>query len=64
MSPKPSILVYKKKSHYNEWEFLYSPLSERGMVGIQSPGIVTPPLQGGSPGAPPSPSPSPSPTPQ
>jgi type II secretory pathway pseudopilin PulG len=61
MSPKPSILVYKKKSHYNEWEFLYSPLSERGMVGIQNPGIVTLPLQGGSPGAPPSPSPTPTP---
>jgi hypothetical protein len=27
-SPKQSILVYKKKNHYNEWEFLYSPLSE------------------------------------
>ena len=63
MSPKPSILVYKKKSHYNEWEFLYSPLSERGMVGVQNPGIVTPPLQGGSPGAPPSPSPTPTPSP-
>jgi type II secretory pathway pseudopilin PulG len=24
-SPKQSILVYKKKNHYNQWEFLYSP---------------------------------------
>jgi hypothetical protein len=24
-SPKQSILIYKKKNHYNEWEFLYSP---------------------------------------
>ena len=28
-SPKQSILVYKKKNHYNEWEFLYSPLSDQ-----------------------------------
>jgi|SRR5947207_6883129 len=33
-SPKPSILVYKKKTHYNEWEFTYSPASEMG--GLQS----------------------------
>ena len=24
-SPKQSLMVYKKKNHYNEWEFLYSP---------------------------------------
>ena len=28
-SPKQSILVYKKKTHYNEWEFLYSPLIDQ-----------------------------------
>lgn len=28
-SPKQSILVYKKKKHYNEWEFLYSPLMDQ-----------------------------------
>lgn len=33
MSPKQSILVYKKKNHYNEWEFFYSPLSEQMMSG-------------------------------
>jgi type II secretory pathway pseudopilin PulG len=27
-SPKQSILVYKKKNHYNEWEFTYDPISE------------------------------------
>lgn len=27
-SPKESILVYKKKTHYNEWEFTYSPLMD------------------------------------
>lgn len=46
-SPKQSILVYKKKNHYNEWEFLYSPLSDQkanatgitGGTGIGSGGI-------------------------
>jgi uncharacterized membrane protein YgcG len=32
-SPKKSILVYKKKNHYNEWEFTYDPLSELKMIG-------------------------------
>ena len=27
-SPKKSILLYKKKDHYNQWEFTYSPLSD------------------------------------
>jgi type II secretory pathway pseudopilin PulG len=27
-SPKPSILVYKTKTHYNEWEFVYDPRAE------------------------------------
>ena len=49
-SPKQSILVYKKKNHYNEWEFLYSPLSDQ-MVNSSNQ-INQPPLQGGSPGAP------------
>ncbi|MGA7858502.1 MAG: type II secretion system protein [Terracidiphilus sp.] len=46
-SPKQSILVYKKKNHYNEWEFLYSPLSDQkanatgitGGTGLGSGGI-------------------------
>jgi type II secretory pathway pseudopilin PulG len=29
MSPKQSIYVYKKKNHYNEWEFTYDPMMER-----------------------------------
>jgi type II secretory pathway pseudopilin PulG len=33
MSPKQSILVYKKKNHYNEWEFVYDPLSEQMTMG-------------------------------
>jgi type II secretory pathway pseudopilin PulG len=28
-SPKKSIMVYKKKDHYNEWEFVYDPLAEQ-----------------------------------
>jgi type II secretory pathway pseudopilin PulG len=30
-SPKASLLVYKTKSHYNEWEFVYDPIMERMM---------------------------------
>jgi type II secretory pathway pseudopilin PulG len=32
-SAKQSILVYKKKNHYNEWEFVYDPLADRMMQG-------------------------------
>ncbi|HKF49941.1 MAG TPA: hypothetical protein VKB38_21440 [Terracidiphilus sp.] len=32
-SPKASILVYKKKTHYNEWEFTYTPLMDQQMMG-------------------------------
>ena len=32
-SPKQSILTYKKKNHYNEWEFLYSPLVDQMRQG-------------------------------
>ena len=31
-SPKQSIMVYKKKNHYNEWEFVYDPLAEQMML--------------------------------
>jgi len=55
MSPKQSILVYKKKSHYNEWEFLYSPLSDQQAMIGGAGANGGPPLQGGSPGAPPAP---------
>jgi hypothetical protein len=53
-SPNQSILVYKKKNHYNEWEFFYDPLADRMMGMPTNP--VTAPIggqQGGSPGAPP-----------
>jgi len=32
-SPKQSILVYKKKNHFNEWEFTYDPLSDMQTMG-------------------------------
>jgi hypothetical protein len=28
VSPRQSILIYKKKDHYNEWEFTYDPISD------------------------------------
>lgn len=31
-SPKQSILVYKKKNHYNEWEFTYDPMQDRQTI--------------------------------
>ncbi|HEY1984347.1 MAG TPA: hypothetical protein VGG85_03005 [Terracidiphilus sp.] len=59
-SPKQSILVYKKKNHYNEWEFTYSPLSEQqgGIInngatpmpsppGVGAPGVPIQPPAGG-----------------
>ena len=52
-SPKQSIFVYKKKNHYNEWEFLYSFLTDQqqmtggntGMIG-QPAGNTTTPVGG------------------
>ena len=72
-SPKHSILVYKKKDHYSEWEFTYSYLSEMNSgMGVmpqqpllpgQAPGTVNPtPAPGPSPGG--APTPTPTPTPQ
>jgi len=65
-SPKQSILVYKKKNHYIDWEFLYSPLIDQqqmgsgtGLNGI-NPGTPTTPL-GGSPTSPTTPTPPPTP---
>ncbi len=51
VSHKPSILVYKTKSRYNEWEFVYDPLADwalRGQVPTQPP--PGPPTNSGSPG--------------
>ena len=42
-SPKQSILVYKKKNHYNEWEFTYDPLSDMKTIGGGSTGLGSQP---------------------
>jgi len=50
-SHKKSILVYKTKNHYNQWEFVYDPLADwalRGQVPVQLP--ASPPTNSGSPG--------------
>jgi len=50
-SPRQSIMVYKTKDHYSEWEFVYSPLADWGIRGqlpmLPPPG---PPANSGSPG--------------
>jgi type II secretory pathway pseudopilin PulG len=44
-SPKATILVYKTKKHFNEWEFVYDPISER-MTVSSSLGAVGQPMSG------------------
>ena len=41
-SPKKSILVYKTKNHYNEWEFVYDPIVEQQMIPGGGPTGLTP----------------------
>ncbi len=38
-SSKQSILVYKKKNHYNEWEFTYDPISDTPVMAGGSTGL-------------------------
>jgi type II secretory pathway pseudopilin PulG len=45
-SPKQSILVYKKKNHYNEWEFLYDPLADQMMMQGGNTGAIGTPMGG------------------
>jgi type II secretory pathway pseudopilin PulG len=40
-SAKQSIYVYKTKNHYNEWEFLYSPLMDQPGMGGGTTGMPT-----------------------
>jgi hypothetical protein len=50
ISPRKSILIYKKKDHYNEWEFTYDPISEmKTMSGGNAGGNGQP---GGNPTTP------------
>jgi hypothetical protein len=39
-SSKQSILVYKKKTHYNEWEFTYDPISDMQTIGGGNAGML------------------------
>ena len=43
-SPKQSILVYKKKNHYNEWEFVYDPIVEQMMQQGGNKGTIGTPV--------------------
>jgi type II secretory pathway pseudopilin PulG len=45
-SPKESILIYKKKNHYNEWEFLYDPIADQMMQGGGNQGAIGQPIGG------------------
>jgi len=56
-SPQKSIMVYKKKDHYNEWEFVYDPIAEQMMQGgntgtIGQPASATTTPIGGTPTTP------------
>ncbi len=47
-SPKQSILVHKKKNHYNEWEFTYDPISDMKTMGGGNTGAIGQPASGTS----------------
>jgi hypothetical protein len=49
-SAKPSIMVYKTMTHYDEWEFVYSPLADWSMRGYVPIAPAGPPTNLGSPG--------------
>jgi type II secretory pathway pseudopilin PulG len=46
-SPKQSILMLKKKNHYNEWEFTYSPLQEMQQQAGGNAGTIGTPVGAG-----------------
>jgi hypothetical protein len=52
-SKKASIRVYKRQTHYNEWEFVYNP-AEDGIGGGTQPGMNTPGIIAGPASGPPS----------
>lgn len=45
-SEKQSILIYKKKDHYNEWEFLYSPQQDQKTITGGNAGTIGTPASG------------------
>jgi len=63
-SPKQSILVYKKKNHYNEWEFTYSPASDMPIMGTSNQGQQLGGQTSVTGGMSPTPTPTPTQTPQ
>jgi type II secretory pathway pseudopilin PulG len=50
-SPKQSLLIYKTKDHYNEWEFTYDPVMDMKMMSGGNAGAIGQPIGGGVPGA-------------
>jgi type II secretory pathway pseudopilin PulG len=63
-SPKKSIMIYKKKDHYNEWEFVYDPIVDQMMMqGGNLGGGGLQPNPNTNPNPNPNPSPNPNPTP-
>jgi type II secretory pathway pseudopilin PulG len=40
LSPRQSIMVYKKKNHYNEWEFNYDPLTDQTTTISSNTGTI------------------------
>jgi len=49
-SPKQSILIYKKKDHYNEWEFTYDPIMDMVTAAGGNTGMIGQPA-GAAPGS-------------
>lgn len=45
-SPKQSILVYKKKNHYKDWEFFYDPIAEQMLMQGGNSGAIGTPASG------------------
>lgn len=45
-SPKESILIYRKKNHYNEWEFLYDALADQMTQAGSNSGAIGQPING------------------
>jgi type II secretory pathway pseudopilin PulG len=41
MSARQSIMIYKKKNHYNEWEFVYDPLSDQKAISSSNLGSLS-----------------------
>lgn len=52
-SSKQSIFVYKTKNHYNEWEFLYSPMMDMPGIGGGTSGTPGSPVGGSGTPTPP-----------